>query len=157
MSPQLRRPGGRLYDAVAAILAVIVCVVATGPTSAQPAASAVTAGGDSPLTLQVLAQPHAVTGSDGNRHLVYELMLRNTSPTTFDATDVRIVNLKTRQAIADFSSTSVRLLIDPPPAPRRSRIGPGDYRAAINTLRSPNGAARGDGVGSAALRPAILR
>lgn len=68
-----------------------------------------------PMTMQVLAAPQAVTGSDGNRHLVYELMLTNVAPVDLYVIDVQVVDAATGQSLVDFASGSIpnRLLVNP--------------------------------------------
>ena len=116
------RRGSRL--AGAAIVALVV-LCGAGTVSAQSATGAAAAGGDAPVRVEVLAEPHAVTGSDGNRHLVYELKLTNTTDkTTYYVTEVTALDSGTGQPVALLGS--LQLLVDPPPAPRRNILHPGE-------------------------------
>jgi hypothetical protein len=93
--------------------------------SAPSATEAAAAGGEPPVRVEVLAEPHAVTGSDGNHHLVYELMLTNTTDkTTYYVTEVTALDGGTKQPVALLGA--VQLLVEPPPAPRRNILHPGE-------------------------------
>lgn len=116
------RRGSRSADA-----AILALVVLCGPDTvlAQSATGAAAGGGNSPVHGEVLARPHAVAGSDGNRHLVYELMLTNaTDKTTYYVTEITALDSGTGQPVAIFPTGSVQLLVDPPPAPRRNILHP---------------------------------
>lgn len=119
-----RQRSGWRSGGVAAVVAVMAAIALSGEAAAQHETAAGWGGGSPPVTANVLAQPRVVTGSDGNRHLVYELMLRNTSPVSFDVSEVKVAASTGQPELADFSP--VRLLIDPPPAPRRSLLRAGE-------------------------------
>ena len=130
------RRGSRL--AGAAIVALVV-LCGAGTVSAQSATGAAAAGGDAPVRVEVLAEPHAVTGSDGNRHLVYELKLTNTTDkttykTTYYVTEVTALDSRTGQPVALVGS--VQLLVDPPPAPMRTSPS-GRARLPVRPRRGP--------------------
>lgn len=113
------------WCSVAAIVGVVTCLHAAAPASAQPSTSPVEASNPPPLTLEVLAPPQAVTGSDGDRHLVYELMLTNITPVALYVTDVQVVDPVTERVLAEYRRDAIppRLLVDPQ-QPRSSRLMP---------------------------------
>lgn len=119
---RLRGPegGGRAVN-LATMALMMLCAAAM---LARSATAAALPGGDQPVRMEVLAEPRAVTGSDGNRHLVYELMLTNaTDKTTYYVTEVTALE-GTGQPVALLDP--VQLLVDPPPAPRRNILHPGE-------------------------------
>jgi hypothetical protein len=92
--------GGRAYPtAVALVMAALLCAVAFGGSGlgatvssgdgAKDLKSTQARGGkpkpqgkQTPLLMRVLDPPQPVKGSDGKYHVVYELVLTNSSPGT---------------------------------------------------------------------------
>lgn len=84
--------------AAAAFLSIVLVVCEAGPTSAQ----------DHPLSLAVPYPPQAVTGSDGETHLVYELLLTNTTAAGFSLTRVVAFDPDSQRGYVGFTGSSIR-------------------------------------------------
>ena len=102
----LRRP----QVVLAAVLAIILGLGAAGPVAAQNPTQSAAA-----LVAEVLFPPQAVTGSDGETHLVYELKLSNTAASGMTLSEVAVFDPDTQRGYAGFTGTSIgeRLRIAP--------------------------------------------
>jgi hypothetical protein len=125
---------GRLYPvAVALVVGAMLGAVSVGwntlgatednPNGARDLRSAHTGGGgakqtpqgkQTPLLMRVLDPPQPVKGTDGNYHLVYELVLTNSSPGTATVEWVKTMDERSGQVVgtlkgADVSARMMRL------------------------------------------------
>lgn len=91
------------------IVLVLCAAVVFSPVLGRAAEPALT-----PLVADVLSAPWPVTGSDGKRHLVYELRLGNATP---DAVDVKQIE------VLDSSNEKVILKLDQAALARRLSLG----------------------------------
>lgn len=96
---------------VCGAMAILMVLAIGGGAAADPDIAA----GSPPLTIDVLAAPQAVTGSDGNTYLVYELVLTNLAPVGVYVTDVQVLDPVTGQQLGEFPSGTIaqRLLVNP--------------------------------------------
>src|SRR5919112_343981 len=125
----------RMYMVVAVVLAMGALLGAVslawgepgatgsnGSSSLNPEPGSVAGGGakhtprgkQTPLLMRVLDAPQPVKGSDGKYHLVYELVLTNTSPGTATVESVKTIESKSGEVVgnlsgADLSARMVRL------------------------------------------------
>ena len=112
---------GRLYPvAVALVVGAMLGAVSVGwntlgatednPNGARGLRSAHTGGGEAkqtPLLMRVLGLPQPVKGSDGNYHLVYELVLTNTSPGTATVESVKTIDAKSGEVVDTLAGADV--------------------------------------------------
>ena len=89
--PTLAFPSLRRILPAGAALAAGALGLAAGPAAAIPARPAAAAAPAlTPLTAEVLAPPRPVTGTDGRRHLVYEILLANREAVRLDVTSLAV-------------------------------------------------------------------
>jgi hypothetical protein len=118
---------GRLYPvAVALVVGAMLGAVSVGwgslgaaedkPNSARELRSAPTGsveakqtpqGKQTPLLMRVLDPPQPVKGSDGKYHLVYELVLTNTSPGTATVESVKTIDPKSGEVVDTLAGAEV--------------------------------------------------
>jgi hypothetical protein len=118
---------GRLYPvAVALVVGAMLGAVSVGwgslgaaedkPNSARELRSAPTGSGEAkqtpqgkqtPLLMRVLDPPQPVKGSDGKYHLVYELVLTNTSPGTATVESVKTIDPKSGEVVDTLAGAEV--------------------------------------------------
>ena len=111
---------------LAALLSIILSLGATGRLSAQEPASAVAA--PAALVAEVLFAPQAVTGSDAETHLVYELKLTNTNPAGMTLTDVTVFDPDTQRGYSGFTGISIKERLRIPDVPLgQTTIPPGQW------------------------------
>jgi hypothetical protein len=75
--------------------------------AAQPQAQPHAAAEATPVVLDILSPPWAFAGSDGRRHLVYELRMSNATPEAIRLTGVDVINAQTQQPIAVFPAGAI--------------------------------------------------
>jgi hypothetical protein len=83
---------------------------ATASSKAAPVASAApdTGGGkQTPLLMRVLDPPEPVKGTDGKYHLVYELVLTNSSPGTATVQSIQTIDPKTGEVVDSLARAEV--------------------------------------------------
>src|SRR5262245_46187166 len=110
------RPGIRGLVAVFLLWSLAACAVSTRGQPAPPAEWQFT-----PLVDTILSPPRWFTGSDGQVHLVYELLLTNalTEPATVSA--VAVINAESGATLLSLSGTSLlgaMSLVTSPDSPR---------------------------------------
>ena len=119
---------GRLYPvAVALVVGAMLGAVSVGwgtlgaaednPNGARELGSAAPTGGgeakqapqgkQTPLLMRVLDPPQPVKGSDGKYHLVYELVLTNTSPGTATVESVKTIDPKSGEVVDTLAGAEV--------------------------------------------------
>jgi hypothetical protein len=81
---------------------VMVCFGADWAGAAEPAALQLT-----PLVADVLAAPHAVRGSDGRMHLVYEIRVANVTGGRFSLRRIAVVDAKVGTTIATLGAEAI--------------------------------------------------
>ena len=112
----------RMYMVVAVVLAMGALlgavslawgepgVTGSNPSSAlNPDPDPVGAGGgeQTPLLMRVLDAPQPVKGTDGKYHLVYELVLTNTSPGTATVESVKTIDPKSGEVVDTLAGAEV--------------------------------------------------
>ena len=91
------------------VTATIAALVASAPAAlaAQPhqaPGTGVRPGTQfSAFEAQVLTRPQAVLGTDGKRHLAYELVLTGTTPASLKVTNVRVRDARTKRVLLSLS------------------------------------------------------
>jgi hypothetical protein len=112
---------GRLYPVtVALVVGAMLGAVSVGWNTlgatedngnrARELRPAHTGGGEAkqtPLLMRVLDPPQPVKGSDGNYHLVYELVLTNTSPGTATVESVKTIDSKSGEVVDTLAGAQV--------------------------------------------------
>src|SRR5215213_9163623 len=77
-------------------------------TNPEPLAAGEDGGGkQTPLLMRVLDAPQPVKGSDGKYHLVYELVLTNTSPGTATVEWVKTIDSKSGEVVGTLAGAEV--------------------------------------------------
>jgi Peptidase family M23 len=112
----------RAYAVVAVVLATGALLGAvslawgdpgvTGPNgssavSSEPAPDGGGGGKQTPLMMRVLDPPQPVKGSDGKYHLVYELVLTNSSPGTAIVQSVKTIDSKSGKVVGTLAGAEV--------------------------------------------------
>src|SRR5215218_10533635 len=64
-------------------------------------------GKQTPLLMRVLDAPEPVKGSDGKYHLVYEIVLTNSSPGTATVESVKTIDSKSGEVVGTLSGAEV--------------------------------------------------
>ena len=100
------RPFGRNHRVAAFSLAGLILGSAGTVASAQPA-TASDIPKLSPVVLDVLTAPHAIEGSDGQVHLVYELQLRNPTPMAIDLSRVVVVDPSSGREVLSLDRAAI--------------------------------------------------
>ena len=84
---------------VAALLLIVALALPAAATSPSP--------GPTPLLGEVLALPRLVPGSDGRRHLVYELRLSNVTDQPVVLTRLAVLDAASGQALAELRGAAI--------------------------------------------------
>jgi len=83
-------------------------VTGSNPSSAlNPDPDPVGGGEQTPLLMRVLDAPQPVKGTDGKYHLVYELVLTNTSPGTATVESVKTIDPKSGEVVDTLAGAEV--------------------------------------------------
>jgi murein DD-endopeptidase MepM/ murein hydrolase activator NlpD len=118
---------GRAYPiAVVLVMAALLCAVAFGGSGlgatestgggAKDLKSARAGGGggkqtpqgkQTPLLMRVLDPPQPVKGTDGKYHLVYELVLTNSSPGTATVESIKTIDAKSGEVVDSLAGANV--------------------------------------------------
>lgn len=93
---------------LAALTSAALTSAALAPAAvAQSPAATAAAPSAAPIALAVFTPPQAVTGSDGERHLVYELKITNASPVGTALDGVTVFDPDTRRGYVGFEGASL--------------------------------------------------
>jgi len=107
---------GVLYLALAGVLVVgLLALAAAAVGGGKPSGSPLPVF--TPVSSSVLSAPQAVTGTDGRRHLVYEVQLVNTSPLEVRLNGVAVRDGATDAEIKAFSGAAIPPVLSTPLAP----------------------------------------
>lgn len=107
-------------------LLLISLIVAALPAAAQ---SPVSDPVMTPLVARVLFPPQAVTGSDGKRHLVYELDLANASPAATGLQKIEVLEVDTKKTLLTLDREDIarRLSIGSRRGAESADLGTGQF------------------------------
>lgn len=115
-------------SAVTALLLSVGLAIAAVPAAAVSPA----------LVAEVFSVPHAVPGSDGETHLVYELKLTNTASVGMTLTEVAVFDPDTQRGYAGFLGTSIAERLRIPDRPLgQVTIPPGQWGAFLVHVAVP--------------------
>src|SRR5215212_8550992 len=104
----LRHVAGSLTAAFLAVLSPASLILGSpGATGFAQSATAAESPALTPLLLDVLAAPHAVQGSDGQVHLVYELQLRNPTPLTIKLSRVTVLDPASGNQVLELDRSAI--------------------------------------------------
>jgi hypothetical protein len=110
--------GGAYPVAIVLVMGALLCVVSFGGTGLGATEStgdgamnlkSTQAGGgkQTSLLMRVLDPPQPVKGSDGKYHLVYELVLTNSSPGTATVESVKTIDAKSGEVVGSLAGANV--------------------------------------------------
>ena len=137
--PRLSRP--RLRALAAALGAAVALLCLASVASAQKAPG--TFGGPSvftPAGTSVISPPHAVTGTDGRRHLVYEIQVVNTSRLNIRVKSISVLNGASGAKIKTFAGKAIAPVMSTPLAPAVNRLTGAENGVVWLDVSFPKGA-----------------
>src|SRR5215471_13229647 len=93
----------RASKALLRLVAILVACFCAGPVAAaEPGAAQLTA-----LVADVLAAPHAVRGSDGRTHLVYEIRIANTTDGQVSLKRIAVLDSRSGTTLATLDAKAI--------------------------------------------------
>src|SRR5262245_55944508 len=115
---------------------LVVCCRAGGVAAAEPGAAQLTA-----LVADVLAAPHAVRGSDGRTHLVYEIRIANTTDGRVSLKRIVVLDGRSGTTLATLDAQAIggRFSLGGRRGSETSDLGPSQFGVAfMHVALEPN-------------------
>lgn len=123
-----RRRSVARFRGLAGCLFGLSCAWACGAGTSLAAPPTLT-----PVVADVLTSPQAVAGSDGKRHLVYELRLANATPAAVDLERIEVIEPATGKTVLalDRNAIAERVSLGGRRGAEAARIGTGQFAVAF--------------------------
>jgi hypothetical protein len=93
------------------LLFPLLCAACGGDPGGEPASAAALSATPAPLAVQIPAPPRPVATTDGHRHLLYELVLQNTSAADATVDLVEVVDDVTPSPLARYAGDQLAAIL----------------------------------------------